>query len=48
MVIMKTILKSIYNFLEQVGRVRAATHLARRGDHEAAKRLMTEDFKSVI
>jgi hypothetical protein len=45
---MKTILKSIYNFLEQVGRVRAATHLARRGDHVGAKRIMMEDFKGWI
>jgi hypothetical protein len=47
MVIMK-ILKSIYNFLGEVGRVRAASHLARRGDHAGAKRLMLEDFKGWI
>lgn len=42
------ILKSIYNFLGEVGRVRAASHLARRGDHAGAKRLMLEDFKGWI
>jgi len=45
---MKAIIKSIYNFLEQAGRVRAATHLANRGDHAGAKRLMMEDFKGCI
>ena len=42
------ILKSIYNFLGEVGRVRAASHLARSGDHAGAKRLMLEDFKGWI
>jgi len=42
------IVKAIYNFLGEVGRVRAATHLARRGDHQGAKRLMMEDFKGWI
>jgi hypothetical protein len=42
------VVKAIYNFLGEVGRVRAASYLARRGDHEAAKRLMMEDFKGWI
>jgi hypothetical protein len=42
------ILKSIYNFLGDMGRVRAATHLAHRGDHVGAKRLMMQDFKGWI
>jgi hypothetical protein len=47
MVIMKVI-KAIYNFLGDMGKVRAATHLAQRGDHAGAKRLMMEDFKGWI
>jgi hypothetical protein len=39
------ILKSIYNFLQEVGRIRAASYLARRGQHEAAQKLMTSDLK---
>lgn len=43
------ILQAIYNFLGEVGRVRAATHLAHRGDHEGAKRIMTlSEFKGWI
>ena len=42
------VLKAIYNFLGDMGRVRAATHLAYRGDHQGAKRLMMEDFKGWI
>jgi hypothetical protein len=42
------ILKLIYNFLGEVGRVRAASHLARRGDHAGAKRLMMQEFKGWI
>lgn len=42
------VVKAIYNFLGEVSRVRAASYLARRGDHEAAKRLMMEDFKGWI
>jgi hypothetical protein len=41
-------LKAIYNFLGNVGRVRAASYLERRGNHEGAKRLMMEDFKGWI
>ena len=47
MVIVK-IVKAIYNFLGEVGRVRAASYLARRGDHKGAQRLMMEDFKGWI
>jgi hypothetical protein len=43
-----TILKSIYNFLGEMGRVRAAAHLARHGDHAGAQRLMMQDFKGWI
>jgi hypothetical protein len=43
---MKTILKSIYNFLEDIGRARAATHLAALGDHEGARRIMTMELKN--
>jgi len=39
------VLRAIYNFLSEVGRVRAASHLARLGDHEAARRVMTMDLK---
>ena len=42
------ILKLIYNFLGEIGRVRAASHLARCGDHAAAKRIMMEDFRGWI
>jgi len=45
---MITILKSIYNFLAQVGRAHAASNMARSGDHEGAKRLMMEDFRGWI
>lgn len=45
---MKSIMQSIYSFLEDMGRVRAATHLARHGDHEGAKRIMMDDFKGWI
>ena len=42
------VLKAIYNFLSDMGRARAATHLAHRGDHAGARRLMMEDFKGWI
>jgi hypothetical protein len=42
------IVKSIYNFLQEFGRVRAATHLARRGDHTAANKIMMQEFKGWI
>jgi hypothetical protein len=47
MVIMQ-VLKAIYNFLGEMGRARAATHLAHSGDYAGAKRLMMEDFKGWI
>jgi len=37
------ILESIYDFLIEVGRIRAASYLARTGQHEAAQKLMTSD-----
>lgn len=42
------VLKSIYNFLGEMGRVRAATHLARRGDYDGAQKLMMTEFKGWI
>jgi hypothetical protein len=39
------ILKSIYNFLQDMGRIRAASYLARRGQYEAAQKLMTNELK---
>jgi hypothetical protein len=42
------VLKAIYNFLGEVGRVRAAAHLARQGDHAGAQRMMMQDFKGWI
>lgn len=45
---MKSILKSIYNFLEHLGRVRAATYLAQSGDHVGANRVMMSEFKGWI
>jgi len=48
MVIMR-VLKAIYNFLGEVGRVRAATHLAHKGDHAGAQRIMSmKEFKGWI
>jgi hypothetical protein len=42
------ILKSIYNFLTEIGRIRAARHLAHRGDYEGARRVMMSEFKGWI
>jgi hypothetical protein len=42
------VIKSIYNFLAEVGRIRAAAHFARKGDHAAANRIMMADFKGWI
>jgi len=42
------IVKAIYNFFGDIGRVRAAAHLARSGDHKGAQRLMMQDFKGWI
>jgi hypothetical protein len=39
------ILKSIYDFLQDMGRIRAASYLARRGQYEAAQKLMTTELK---
>ena len=43
-----TILKSIYNFLEQMGRAHAASNMARSGDYKGAQRLMMEDFRGWV
>ncbi len=40
--IMKSILKSIYDFFVEMGKAKAATALARTGNYEAAKHVMTE------
>jgi len=42
------VLKSIYNFLAQMGRANAAANMARNGDHKGAQRLMMQDFKGWI
>jgi hypothetical protein len=42
------IVKSIYNFLQDMGRIRAASYLARRGEHAAAQKLMSSDFKGWV
>ena len=39
---MKTIIKSIWSVLDSLGRARAASHFARTGDFEAARRVMAE------
>lgn len=39
---MKSILSSIYGFFVLMGRAKAATALARMGDYESAKHIMTE------
>ena len=40
--IMNSILNAIYEFFVTMGKAKAATVLARMGDYEAAKHLMTE------
>lgn len=40
-----SILRSIYNFLGDIGRARAAAHLAHRGDYAGAQRIMMIEFK---
>lgn len=42
------ILKSIYNFLQDMGRIRAASYLAHRGQYKAAQRLIADDFKGWV
>lgn len=37
---MKKFLNSIMSFFEMMGKVRAATHLSRRGDYESARKIM--------
>ena len=43
-----SIVKSIFNFLQDMGRIRAASYLARRGEHAAAQKLMSSDFKGWV
>ncbi len=38
--VLKTFGRGTYNFLESVGRARAAAELSRQGYHEAAKNVM--------
>ena len=40
-----TLLKAIYNFLGDMGRARAAAHLAYCGDYAGAQRIMMIEFK---
>jgi hypothetical protein len=42
------VIKAIYYFLGDIGRVRAAAHLARNGDHAGAQRIMMTEFKGWI
>jgi hypothetical protein len=39
---MKTIIKSIWSVFDSFGRARAASHFARTGNYEAARRVMAE------
>ena len=39
---MKSIIKSIWSVFDSFGRARAASHFARTGDYEAARRVMAE------
>jgi len=39
---MKTVLNYIWSVMDSFGRARAASHLARIGQYEAAKRVMAE------
>jgi hypothetical protein len=39
---MKTVLNYIWSVFDSFGRARAASHLARIGQYEAARRVMTE------
>ena len=43
-----SIIKSIYNFLEDLGRYRAAAHLIQMGDYEGGRKLMLEEFRGWI
>lgn len=39
---MKSVLNSVYEFFAALGRAKAATALARMGNYEAARHIMTE------
>jgi hypothetical protein len=45
---MVQMIKAIYNFLQEFGQIRAAAHFARQGDHEAANKIMMQEFKGWI
>ena len=42
------IIKAIYNFFGEMSRARAASTLARSGDHDGARKLIMSDFKGWI
>jgi hypothetical protein len=39
---MKTIINYVWSVLDSFGRARAASHFARSGDYESARRVMAE------
>jgi hypothetical protein len=39
---MKTVINYLWSIIESFGKARAASHFARMGDHEAARRIMAE------
>ena len=41
-------LKAFYNFLSDIGRYRAASHLIQMGEYEAGRKLMMQEFKGWI
>ena len=42
------IIKSIYNFLKEMGRIRARSYLARRGQYKVAEKLTADKLKGWI
>lgn len=40
---MKSVINSIYQFLESMGRARAASHFARTGQYDLARAIMTTE-----
>jgi hypothetical protein len=39
---MKKIINYVWSIIDSIGRARAASHFARQGNHEAARRIMAE------
>lgn len=39
---MKNLIHYFFSIFESIGRARAATHFARQGDYESARRIMAE------